>query len=414
MAVTQSPEYEVDLTTLVYSGETLGRLPDGRAVFVPYALPGERARIRLVEEKRRYVHAQLLEIIEPVAERIEPRCPHFTHCGGCHYQNMGYPHQLVAKTAILTDQLERIGGLREPPVQSAVSSPVSWNYRNHIQFHLCPTGGLGFQAPRSRVVVPVRECHLPEDMLNEVWPLLDIQPLSGLERVGLRLGVEDEVLIVCEGNDPSTIDFHLDLPFSAVYKTPEGVLLLAGDSYTVMKIRERMFRVSAGSFFQVNTGTTEKMVAHLLGNLDLKPDTVLVEAYCGVGLFSAFLAPHVGHLIGIESDPGACDDFVGNLDEFDHVTLYQASTEDVLPHLDLHPDIVLVDPPRIGLGRQNLDAILSLQPDELVYISCDPATLGRDARRLTTGGYLLHQITPFDMFPQTYHIESISFWKKGK
>jgi 23S rRNA (uracil1939-C5)-methyltransferase len=132
-----------------------------------------------------------------------------------------------------------------------------------------------------------------------------------------------------------------------------------------------------------------------------------------VGLFSAFLAPEVGRLIGIESSPSAAEDFTVNLDEFDHVEIYQAAAEEVLPDLDVQADVILVDPPRAGLDREVLDAILNLNPPVLAYVSCDPATLARDAKRLSAGGYTLKQVTPFDLFPQTYHIESISFWEKA-
>ena len=181
-----------------------------------------------------------------------------------------------------------------------------------------------------------------------------------------------------------------------------------------MEVLDKTFQVSAGSFFQVNTEMAAKMVGHILERLPeyqtLSPEITMVDVYCGVGLFSAFLAPHVGRLIAIEANPSAASDFEVNLDAFDHVELYEAPAGRALPHLDMRPDLVLVDPPRAGIDRYALDALLKLMPPVLVYISCDPATLARDARRLTKGGYRLEKITPFDLFPQTYHIESISFW----
>jgi 23S rRNA (uracil1939-C5)-methyltransferase len=155
----------------------------------------------------------------------------------------------------------------------------------------------------------------------------------------------------------------------------------------------------------------EKMVTHLLERLPLQPDLTVLELYCGVGLFSAFIAPRVARLVGVEASAYACDDFEINLDEYDNVELYQAQAEQVLPQLDLKPEIVLVDPPREGLERSALDGILALQPNTLAYVSCDPATLARDARRLSQAGYQLLEVTPFDLFPQTYHIESISLWQ---
>lgn len=416
----------VTLQKFVYGGDLLGRLDDGRAVFVPYGLPGETVHVRLIEDKKRFARADLVEVLEPSPERIQPRCKHHFSlaantpknnwpqvCGGCHYQHVPYEEQLAYKRAILADQLERIGQLESPPVQATVPSPQPWYYRNHVQFHISPEGQLGFQAPRGAGVLAIEECHLPEQTINELWPQLEIESIPGLDRVAIRLGANDDLLIVLESSEPEPVSLSVDIPVSVLHQGPGGLLVLAGDDHIVIEVNERLFRVSAQSFFQVNTPMAAKMVDHLLENLDLTTQTTLIDAYCGVGLFSAFLGPHVGKLIGIESSPSACDDFVINLDEFDHVALYQAPVEDVLPELEARPEVILVDPPRSGLGRRTLDGILALEPDTLAYVSCDPATLARDAKRLTRGGYRLEAITPFDLFPQTYHIESISLWKQA-
>ena len=154
------------------------------------------------------------------------------------------------------------------------------------------------------------------------------------------------------------------------------------------------------------------MVEAVLAELPQKKDLTILEVYCGAGLFSAFLARRAERLVAIEASSSACDDFIFNLDEFDNVELYEAPAEVVIPSLEIKPDLVLVDPPRSGLDRTVLQGILSMAASEIVYVSCDPATLARDARYLVDGGYVLSQVTPFDMFPQTYHIESISIWKR--
>lgn len=423
-------EETLTLDSFAYGGEAFGRLPDGRAAFVPFALPGEKVRIWLVEEKRGFVRGELLEVLEASPERIEPRCPHFfrsspprkgdgisSFCGGCHYQNIPYKKQLQAKAEILRDQLQRIGKLKDPPVQPTVPSPNPWNYRNHVKFHLTEQGRLGFVNTKSLAgqgVIPIDECHLPADPLIDLWGQLDIESIPGLDRVGLRLGAEDDRMIVLESSDPEPIEMELDLPVSVIYRGPGGSLVLGGDDHIVIEVLERLFRVSAESFFQVNTSMAAKMVAHLLDNLDLNPQETLVDAYCGVGLFSAFLAPRVARLIGIESHPTACEDFVVNLDAFENVELYEVPVEDALSALGMEVDILVADPPRAGLGRRTLEGIQTLNPRTIAYISCDPATLGRDARYLIEMGYQLRQITPFDLFPQTYHIESISFWDRIK
>lgn len=410
--LTTEKTFDLTLDKWVYGGEAMGRLPDGRAVFVPYGVPGELVRLRLLEEKRGFARAELVEVLQAAPQRTEPRCKHFGVCGGCHYQHVPYEAQLRAKRGVLIDQLERLGGLKNPPVSEAIPSTNPWNYRNHVQFHVHPEGGLGFQAAREHEVIRVEECHLPEGRLNELWPQLQVEPVPDLHRVVLRLGAKGETLLILESDAPEPGEFSTDIPVAAAHLGPDGPKVLADRSYLTLDVLGRSFRVSAGAFFQVNIPVTEAMVEHLLAHLPLGQEVTLLEVYCGVGLFSAFLAPRVGRLIGVEANPLATEDFVVNLDEFDHVELYEGAAEDVLPVLEMSADVVLVDPPRAGLARTVLDAILKMAPPLLAYISCDPATLGRDAKRLVARGYLPTKITPFDMFPQTYHIESVSFWER--
>lgn len=406
--------FDIKVDRFTYGGEVLGRLPDGRAVFVPFALPDEVVRVGLLEEKARYARAQLLEVLEPSEERITPRCVHYLTCGGCHYQHMDYERQLAAKTEVLHDQLERIGRLTEIPMKPPIASPSPWYYRNHIQFHLTAEGHLGYVDSKAEGVIAIQECHLPEIGINAVWPLLDIESTPGIDRVGLRQGASDEdILLVLESSDPQPIDLSVEeLPISIAYLGPGGSMVLAGSDHVMMEVLGRPLRVSAGSFFQVNTPLARKIVEHLLGELPLMQETHIVDAYCGVGLFSPFFAERVGQVTGIESSTQACEDFVVNLDEYDNVNLYEAPVEDVLTAVPLKADVIVVDPPRAGLERRTLDGLFAQDVAHLAYVSCDPATLARDSKRLVRGGYHLRQITPVDMFPQTYHIESISIWER--
>lgn len=403
-------EYEIDLTTLVYGGDAMGRLDDGRAVFVPFALPGERVRVRLNEEKRGFARGELLEVLQASPDRITPRCRHFGACGGCHYQHLGYEKQLAVKTEILRDQLQRIGKIADPPVRPAVGS-AAWYYRNHVQFHLTGGGKLGYVRAAAPGVLPISECHLPEPPLNSLWPQLEFEAGSPIGRVALRLGAGGEILLVLESDEPEPPEVQIEAGVSVVHAFEDHAIVLAGDDRLSMRVLDREFTVSAGSFFQVNTAMAGEMAAQVLKYLPEKSGTIL-DLYCGVGLFSAFLAPKCTRLIGVESSPAACEDFAINLDEFDHVELYEGAVEEVLPRLKAESDFAVVDPPRAGLDRAALDAIIALAPPRLVYVSCDPSTLARDAARLLTGGYRLLEATPFDLFPQTYHIESISLFAR--
>lgn len=416
-------QFDVDILTLVYGGDAMGRLPDGRAVFVPYALPGERVRLRLTEQKKGFTRAALLDVLRPAPERIAlPSEAERAACGGCAYMHMSYAAQLTYKTAILRDQFQRIAGIVEPPVAPVVASPREWHYRNTVQFHLTPDGKLGFQIPGTHTVAPLRECRLCDPTIEEIWPLLDFaagdgRAIPGLERVEIRAGIDGDALLLLESNDPVPPEISVDLPLNVVFAGPGGLeenapLVLAGDSAILMEAAGRAFRVSAGSFFQVNSGQAANMLHYLLERLPLQKDSLLLEVYAGVGLFSAFLAPRVGRLVAVESAPSAVEDFAANLDEFDNVELYDGLAEEVLPALEITPQVVLVDPPRAGLALPALDALVGMSAPCLAYISCDPATLARDAKRLLAAGYRLESSQPFDMFPQTHHIESVNIFTR--
>lgn len=407
--------HDITLTTLTYGGEAMGRLPDGRAVFVPFGLPGELVRLRLVQEKRSFARAELLEVLQPSPERITPKCRHFGVCSGCHYQNLSYERQLLVKTDILQDQLQRIGKIESPPIQPMMACPNPFNYRNHIQFHLTENGKLGFvEANTKSKVFPIQECHLPEDAINKLWPELEIEPNDEIARVSLRAGFDEDIMLVLESNSPEPPELEIEAGVSITHIYDNNTVVIAGSDHILINVKERDFRVSAPSFFRTNTLMAGKMMGYLLEKLTVSRSATLLDVYCGVGLFSAFFAPNCKRLIGIESSHSACEDFSVNLDEFNNVELYEGTAEEILPALANQvdtPTYILVDPPREGIDKQALDAILQIKPEMIAYVSCDPSTLARDASRLTHAGYQLSEVTPFDLSPQTYHIESISIFK---
>ena len=402
----------VYLEKLTYGGDAMGRLPDGRAIFVPFALPGERVRVRLKEEKRGFARGELVEVLEASPSRITPRCIHFGLCGGCHYQNLPYEEQLKAKADILRDQLMRIGRIENPPVRDTVPSPSPWNYRNHVQFHLTQDGKLGYMTAGHPRVFAIRECHLPEGSIDSLWPQLEFEPGMDLKRVSVRSGTDEDMMLVLESDSPEPPELVIEAGISITHVFEENTVVIAGNDHLFIKVLDREFRVSAASFFQINTAMAGKMVEHLLTSVPVSISTNLLDVYCGAGLFSAFFAHRCKQVIGIESSASACEDFAFNLDEFENVDLYEGLAEEVIPHLKAQPDVALVDPPRAGLEKQVVDGLLQLKPANIAYVSCDPSTLARDAARLIHGGYRLKEVTPFDLFPQTFHIESISFFER--
>lgn len=411
---------ELAIQNLNHAGEGLARLA-GRVVFVPGALPGETVRAEIVQEKKGFARARLLEVLSPAPDRIAPRCPHHAApraaagalaCGGCQLQHLAYPAQLAFKQTQVSEQLRRVGGLAEPSVRPTVPAPAPFGYRNHLQFALAPEGQLGFKAAGSDAVVPIRECPIAEPALMDLFGRLNFESVPAVERVSLRLGAEAEQLLIFEAAADAP-EVELDLPISAALLRPDGAALaLAGRDYLVLTVKGRDFKVSAGSFFQVNTAMAERLVDEVLAALDLRGGETVLDLYCGVGLFAAFLAPHAGRLIGVEAFEPAVEDAAVNLDEFDHVEIYCAPAEDALPGLDARPAAVVADPPRAGLGPEVVGELLRLGPARLAYVSCDPATLARDARQLVAGGYDLAYAQPLDMFPQTHHVECLALFTR--
>jgi 23S rRNA (uracil1939-C5)-methyltransferase len=368
--------------------------------------------VDLLEDKGHFARGRIVKVLEPSKERIPARCKHFGICGGCHYQHMPYEAQLRAKSEILEDQLSRIGHLERPTVRPAVGSPSQWNYRNQVQFHLTETGRVGYvmsrdTPPESRQILGIEECYLPEAPIGAFWPQLAFDSHTDVQRVDVRLGENEEILVVLESNSNSIAEMEIEAGVSVVHLSRSDVVVLAGDEHIMMRVKGRTFRVGPTSFFQVNTPVAELMVEHILSQLPAHLTTV-VDVYCGVGLFSAFLAERSDRVIGVEASAAACEDFEYNLDEFDNVELYEDTAERVLPTLNVQADAAIVDPPRAGLKRVVLDEVARMSPPRVIYVSCSPSTLARDARLLSAQGYQLLQVTPFDLFPQTYHIESIS------
>ena len=398
---------DITLESYAYGGEILGHTDDGRAIFVPFGIPGELVRVHITEEKQNYARGVITQILKASPNRIEPICKHFAVCGGCHYQHLPYAKQLEAKQSMLSEQMRRMGGFTDLPIQTIIPSPLETRYRNTVQFHLSSNGKLGYLAANSHEVIEINECHLPDTMLDSLWKKLIFDSPEGMERIELRVGTDEQMLMTIQSESSELPEMETDLPISIVHQSPAGNLVIAGDGFTTHEVSGKTFRVSSGSFFQVNPPLTEAMVEILLEHIHPKNSMNVLDVYCGVGLFSAFLAPLVNRCVGIELTPSACQDYAFNLDTHENVELYQGKAEVILPGLAFQPDITIVDPPRAGMEKPALNAILGMKPTCIAYVSCDPTTLARDLRRIVSGGYELNLLQPIDLFPHTYHMESI-------
>ncbi len=432
---------QLTIEKLIYGGDGLARLPadekgPGKAVFVPFVLPEERIEARLTEEKPGFARALAEEIVKPSPQRIEAKCPYFGACGGCQYQHTGYQHQLEIKTAILKETVRRLARVELREITVHPSPP--WNYRNRAQLRV--TGGkdfvLGYNRFSSRDMILVEQCPISSPLLNRA-----IADLWGLGRAGkvteqvfeveFFANAEDTQLMVelnvpdgywTHRKKPTLLDtvqsLRAALPYVAgvaVFKAVKGGSLVReevpdklqdvfGDDMLEYHAANAIYQVSAGSFFQTNRFVTDQLVS--LAAIGRTGDYAL-DLYAGTGLFSLPLSQQFREVAAVEAAPFSAHDLKNNCPS--NVTVYRATAEKFLGSVGRGTrfDYVVADPPRSGLGETVARKLAQLAPPHLTYISCDPATLARDLRVLLEGGFRVEQAHLVDLFPQTFHIESV-------
>ena len=378
----------LSLTDMAYEGHAIGRLED-LVVFAEYGIPGEEVVVEIYRKHAGIASARVVEVLHASPDRVEAPCPYYGVCGGCHWQHISYERQLQLKRHVVQEQLRRIGKFESQPVNETVGAANPWGYRNHLRLSAGRKGDIGFMRRGSHRFLPIDRCLIADPRINDAIALLQGKG-AGLHQVELRAGVNTGDLIV----QPDMTDREPSAPPARkVYR--EALL-------------GREFQISAPSFFQSNTPQAERLVQLVGEKLDPRPDELLVDAYAGVGTFAALFAADVRQVIGIEESPAAVADAAVNLAGLPNARFIEGKVEAVLPALQEKPDAVILDPSRVGCDPAVIEAILRLAPRKLVYVSCDPATLARDLRLLVDGGFELLDVTPLDMFPQTYHIECVA------
>lgn len=400
----------LEMSAIANGGDALGRDDAGRVIFVPFTLPGERIEAAIEVDKGRFAHGRLVELLQASPARTEPRCPHFGLCGGCHWQHATYEQQLAFKEAIVRDQLARIGRLEDAPVRPTLPNPEPWRYSLDVTFSPTADGGLGFWSPALQQVMDIEVCYLIHPLLEALFQDID-SAFPGLRRATLRLGDDEALLVALETDDTEPPELLTDIPVSVALVLPDGAAAnLVGDNYVVRRVREHDFRVSAGSFFYPSPAAAELLVDTVVRLAALEGSELVIDAYCGVGMLTAFLAAGAAEVAAVEAAPDAVEDFTANLEMTDNVSLYHGLVEEVLPILGLQPELLLVDPPAEGLSREMIEIVGAMQPDRLIYVGSDVATMARDARQLAQAGLQLVEVQPLDMVPQTYHTLTVSLW----
>jgi len=439
---------DVELTDLAYGGDAVGRY-EGRVLFVPGGIPGERVRVEVVEERRGHARAELLEILRPAPERIEPEFPLLTD-SGCHWQHIAYPAQLTWKAHIVRQLLVRIGKQPDALVHPTIGMPAGvspWHYRNLALFSVGPDNEIGFKLTESHEVQDLETCPLLHPALDMVYQqirarLLEIfgdslaQMIQGFTIRGAigAVAMNGDVaeakavptLLSIHARPGSDIEAPQELAQELMTTAPGivGVIIervggrygrvVAGQEFLTDMVLNKRFRTSSDSFFQVNMVQTPVLVERAIAMLEPMRSEVALDGYSGVGLFSAFLAQRAARVIAIESQPSAVMDARANatLNNQTNITALEGTLERLLGQLYYRReriDVALVDPPRAGCHPKAIQALQSLAPRTIAYVSCDPSTLARDIASLCLNNrYRLVYAQPVDMFPQTYHIECVA------
>ena len=433
----------LSIEKLIYGGDGLARTPagaDGRsmAVFVPFVLPGERVEAEIRQEKPGFARGSVAQLIEASPDRVEARCPYFRQCGGCHYQHIPYERQLEFKAGILRETLQRIAKIKiELKSEIRLHASPPWNYRNRtrLQVQTAPEFAFGYYRFGSHEFLPVRECPISSPLLNRVMArLLELRGLNcpaAVKEIELFADAADERLLAWTfcGREADKRDLlrwaealERELPeisgvtfFSSRRRSSERrledeapldpqSLAQSGAKAIRYRTKNHVYQVSAGAFFQANRYLVDELVSVVTGNAS---GDVALDLYAGVGLFSVALARNFHHILGVEASLTSHGDFVQNVPA--NVKAVGARTEDYLRSRTVRqrPDLVVLDPPRTGAGKSVIRSLVELGAPRVRYVSCDPATLARDIAPLLADGYHIEEAHLFDLFPETFHIESV-------
>jgi 23S rRNA (uracil1939-C5)-methyltransferase len=426
----------LSIEKLIYGGDGLARPPagaDGRSmpVFVPFVLPGERVEADVREEKPGFARGSVTRLIEASPDRVEARCPYFQQCGGCHYQHISYERQLEFKAGILRETLRRIAKIELKSEIRLHASPP-WNYRNRtrLQVQTAPEFALGYFRFGSHEFLPVRECPISSPLLNRMLArLLELHGLNcppAVEEIELFAGAADDHLLAWAycGREADRKDLlrwaealQRALPeiigigsFPSRRRSQDSAptdskpLAESGAKAIRYRTQNDEYQVSTGAFFQVNRYLIDELISVVTGNA--RGETAL-DLYAGVGLFSVALARNFHHIFAVEASQTSHVDLMQNVPA--NVKAVSARTEDYLGSRLVRKslDLVVMDPPRTGIGKAVIRSLVELRIPRVRYVSCDPATLARDIAPLLAAGYHIEEAHLFDLFPETFHIESV-------
>lgn len=453
MKLQTGDNFELKIESISSDGNGVGHI-DGLAVFVPYTAVGDTAYVRVVKVQKNYATAELVRIIEPSPERIEPQCGLYYECGGCALMHMDYAAQLEAKKGIIENAMRRIGGFKDFTISNMYGMDEPWRYRNKMVFHAGCDGErnvFGFYAPKSHKVIPLGDCMtgaaenaaiiaaVEEYMVETgLWAYDEKTGKGSVRMIFVRKSAKSgDTMVVLSVNGaklpktevlvdklknacPTLASVVLNVNTA---KRSHGLgaknITLFGADYIEDDISGITFRISPHSFFQINPIMTGKLYSKAIEMAQLTGSERVMDIYCGIGTISLIAAKKAKSVIGVEIVEKAIEDAKDNAvrNGIDNAEFYADSAENIVPKLisgGERPDVVILDPPRKGSDNATLSAILEAAPERIVYVSCNPATLARDAAILCEGGYRIADACGVDMFPHTHHIESCISIERNK
>lgn len=444
--IVKNNTYTLDIVSLGHSGEGVGKY-EGFTVFVPHGLPGEQVEVTITEVKKSYAKGKLKAILKPIAARCQPRCSIYYECGGCQLQHVAYNEQLILKRQTVIDAVTRIGKINDVIIHPTIGAEDSWYYRNKMQFPIGTVNGkvaIGCFAQGTHNIINTEHCYIQHEANNLVAQALqEIVTELGIstydERTGRgimrhvlgRVGTAtDEVMVVLVTATPELphkdrIIAHLRqrVPklvsvIQNINSNKTNVILgnrtrtLWGENYITDTLGEFTFHISARSFFQVNTKQAEVLYNKAVEYAGLSGEETVIDAYCGTGTITLFLARHAKKVYGIEIVAPAIRDAQHNaqMNQISNVEFIVGDAVDSMPKMfkeGIRPQVIVVDPPRAGCDKLVLETFAAMQAKRIVYVSCNPSSLARDLALLEELGYKTEEIQPIDMFSHTYHVEVV-------
>ena len=383
---------QLELTSWGSLGDTLAAFEDG-TINVFGGIPGEQVEVRILRYRRRrqdHVSGIVTRVLTPSPHRVKAPCGYFGACTGCQWQHIAYEHQLELKRDRVSDNFSKYFQLQAVQISPTLPSPQLLNYRNHARFTVRNGGQMGFINRLSRRFVKIDECMIMDPGINESVSALQ-DKVAETTQLSIRLGVNTGDLLI----QPLMVSSEITV------KT--------GQTHYTESLMGHKMRIASPSFAQVNTPQTEQMMKLVRNRLGLTGQELLIDAYAGVGVFAILLAPYAHKVFAIEDSPSAVEDGKRNAEGLDNVEVVLGRSEVVLSEFESHVDAVILDPSRKGCHPDVIAAVGCLAPDHVVLVSCDVGSMARDLASLVAGPFVLEEIQPVDMFPQTRHIENVSF-----